>query len=198
MQAHPLGGLPMTTQPRPEKLTADAFLAWAAAQPRGRFELSGGAIVAMAPERLAHTRAKYEVMIALRSAIAARGLGCEAIGDGVSVKIDDATVYEPDALVRCGARAPGDAMEVDDPVVVVVVEVVSPSSRGIDTGAKLADYFRLPTVRHYLVVQTEARVVLHHRRDDAGDIGVRILREGALTLDPPGLQVGVAEIFASL
>ena len=186
----------MTTQPRPAKLTADAFIAWAAAQPRGRFELSGGEIVAMAPERLAHTRAKYEMMIALRSAIAAKGLGCEAIGDGVSVRIDDATVYEPDALVRCGARAPGDAMAVDDPV--VVVEVISPSSRGVDTGAKLADYFRLPTVRHYLVVQTEARVVIHYRRDDAGEIAVRILRDGALTLDPPGVEIGIADIFAPL
>jgi Uma2 family endonuclease len=185
----------MTTQPEPARLTADTFIAWAAAQPRGRFELVGGEVVAMAPERLAHTRAKYEVMIALRSAIAAKGLGGEAIGDGISVRIDDATVYEPDALVRCGARAPGEAMAVDDPV--VVVEVVSPSSRGVDTGAKLADYFRLPTLRHYLVVQTEARVVIHHRRDDAGDIGVRILRDGDLVLDPPGLEIGVAGIFAA-
>src|SRR5688572_24369727 len=122
----------MTTHPRQTPLTADAFVEWAAAQPQGRFELAGGEIVAMAPERIAHTRLKYEVMFALRNAIAGRGLGCEAIGDGVSLRIDDRTVYEPDALVRCGPTAPGEAMEVDDPV--IVVEVVSPSTRGVDTG----------------------------------------------------------------
>ena len=182
----------MTQQPA--RLTADAFMEWAAAQ-EGRFELSGGEIVAMAPERIAHTRLKAEVWAALKSAIAARGLGCEALADGVSVRIDDRTVYEPDALVRCGPKAPGEAVEVDDPV--IVVEVVSPSSRGVDTGLKLADYFRLPAVRHYLIVQTEARAVIHHRRDDTG-IATRNLREGALALDPPGLEIGIAELFASL
>lgn len=186
----------MTTQPRHSRLTADAFMAWAAEQPAGRFELSGGEIVAMAPERLGHTRVKSEALIALRAAIAARGLDCEAIGDGISVRIDDRTVYEPDALVRCGPKAPSDVVALDDPV--VLVEVVSPSSRGVDTGVKLADYFRLPTVLHYLIVQTEARAVIHHARDDAGAITTRILHDGALTLDPPGLEVGIAAFFASL
>jgi Uma2 family endonuclease len=184
----------MTEQARP-RLTADAFMEWAAAQPQGRFELSGGEIVAMAPERIVHTRAKAEAWAALKSAIAAKGLGCEAIADGVSVRIDDRTVYEPDALVRCGPRAPGEAMAIDDPL--IVVEVVSPSSRGVDTGVKLADYFRLPTLRHYLIVQTEARAVIHHRRDDTG-IETRILHEGALALDPPGLEIGIAALFAAL
>lgn len=186
----------MTTRPRPARLAADAFIEWAAAQPQGRFELSGGEIVAMAPERLSHARLKYEVMIALRNGIAARGLACEAIGDGVSLRIDDRTVYEPDALVRCGPRASGEALEVDNPV--IVVEVVSPSSRGVDTGVKLADYFRLPTVRHYLIVQTEARAAIHHRRDDSGAIGTRIVHDGALPLDPPGLEIEIADLFASL
>jgi Uma2 family endonuclease len=185
----------MTTHPRQTPLTADAFVEWAAAQPQGRFELAGGEIVAMAPERIAHTRVKYEVVFALRNAIAARGLGCEAIGDGVSLRIDDRTVYEPDALVRCGPTAPGEAMQVDDPV--IVVEVVSASTRGVDTGVKLADYFRLPTVRHYLVVQTEARTVAHHRRGEAGLFATRILHEGSLVLDPPGIEVAIADLFGS-
>ena len=93
-------------------------------QRTGRFELAGGQIVAMAPERTTHARVKGEVWAALRSAIAARGLACEAFVDGVAVRVDDHTVYVPDVFVRCGPRTPGDAMEVDDPV--IVVEVVSP------------------------------------------------------------------------
>ena len=85
-------------------------------------------------------------------------------------------------------------MEISDPV--VVVEVVSPSSRAIDSGAKLTDYFRLPSVRHYLVVNIDARAVTHHRRGEAGDIATRILRDGTLALDPPGLTVEVAAHFA--
>jgi Uma2 family endonuclease len=185
-------------QARRTEFTADEFIAWALEQATGRFELDNGAVVAMAPERVDHTRTKRNVTIALHNAIGARELPCEVLPDGASVRVNDRTVYEPDALIRCGPLAPGGAMEVGDPV--VVVEVVSPSSRGIDTGAKLAAYFSLPNVRHYLIVDTDKRVVIHHRRegkgrDGEGDIRVRILGAGQLSLDPPGLSIDVRDLF---
>ena len=51
-------GLDVTTPPHPSRFTADAFLAWAVEQPRGRYELVGGEVVAMAPERVGHARLK--------------------------------------------------------------------------------------------------------------------------------------------
>ena len=183
-------------QPKQTGFTADEFIAWALEQPTGRFELVNGTVVAMSPERMNHGRAKSQAWLALRLAIAARGLVCEAHPDGATVRIDDRTVYEPDALVRCGPPLPGDAVETDDPV--IVVEVVSPSSRGIDKGAKLAGYFSLPSVRHYLIVDTDQRVVIHHHRVEDGRIESRILREGPLTLDPPGLTIEVRDIYAGL
>ena len=183
-------------QPRQIEFTADEFIAWALDQPEGRFELDNGAVVAMAPERIGHGRAKNRTLRAFEAAIAIRGLGCEAHPDGATIRIDDRTVYEPDALVRCGPPLPGDAIEVADPI--IVVEVVSPSSRGIDRGVKLASYFSLPSVRHYLIVDTDKRVVIHHRRDEEGQIGVRVLHDGPLTLDPPGLTIEVQDIFGGL
>jgi Uma2 family endonuclease len=181
----------MTVLPRP-RLRADEFLAWAAAQPE-RYELVAGEVVAMSPERLGHARVKLAVCNALAAGIKAAGLSCEAMIDGVAVEIDESTVYEPDALVRCGPPLPDDALRITDPV--VVVEVLSPSSRARDTGAKLEDYFRLPSLRHYLILKTENRTVIHHARDDTGGIHTRILREGALELSPPGLIVAIARLF---
>lgn len=183
----------MTTRPHPSGFTADAFIAWAAGQPRGRFELVGGEIVAMAPERAGHARTKARTHRALEDAIARSGLGCEAFPDGMSVRIDDRTVYEPDALVRCGPPAPDNAVEVTDPV--VLVEVVSRSTRTVDSGAKLVDYLTLPSVRHYLVIDTDTRSVTHHARGNDGEIVTRILRDGRLRLDPPGLAVAVTDLF---
>jgi Uma2 family endonuclease len=183
-------------QPRHPRFTADEFIAWAAEQGAGRFELADGVVVAMAPERVGHSLAKVDAVVSLRAAIKARDLACEALPDGVSVRIDDQTVYEPDALVRCGPRTPRDATEATDPI--IVVEVASPSSRGIDAGVKLAGYFALPSVRHYLIVDTNRQTFIHHRRDDAGAIGVRILHGGPLTLDPPGLEIEIGSIFSSL
>jgi Uma2 family endonuclease len=98
-------------QPRQTEFTADEFIAWALEQPTGRYELDNGTVVAMAPERVNHSRAKLNVTIALRDAVGARGLTCEAIPDGASVRVNDRTVYGPDAVVRCGPPLPGDAVE---------------------------------------------------------------------------------------
>ena len=68
-----------------------------------------------------------------------------------------------------------------------MVEVLSPSSLARDSGAKLEDYFRLPSVRHYLIVKTENRTIIHHARGADGIILTRIVHEGPLLLDPPGI-----------
>jgi Uma2 family endonuclease len=183
-------------QPKRTDFTADEFIAWALEQPTGRYELDNGTVVAMAPERASHAVAKRDALIALHTAIGASGLPCQALPDGMAVRVNDRTVYEPDALVRCGPPLPGAAIEVVDPV--IVVEVVSPSSRGIDRGVKLAGYFSLPSLRHYLIVDTDRQLVLHHRRDAEGLIGVRILRDGPLALDPPGLTIAVRDLVSGL
>jgi Uma2 family endonuclease len=111
------------------------------------------------------------------------------------VEIDADTDYEPDALVNCGAPLDPDSLAATNPV--VVVEVLSPSTQAVDAGDKLADYFRVPSIRHVLLVRTRRREVVHHAR--LGDrIEMRTLAEGALTLDPPGLTVQVAEFYVDL
>lgn len=189
-------GLGMTTHALQRHFTADEFIAWAVQQTSGRFELVGGEVIAMAPERIELARAKLAAVNALNAGIARRNLSCEAMIDGVPVRIDDGTVYEPDVLVRCGERSPGDAIVIADPV--VLVEVVSPTSLSIDSGAKLTDYFRLPSLRHYLIINLEARAIAHHRRDAEGAIATQILRAGAPALDPPGLTVEVEDFFSTL
>jgi Uma2 family endonuclease len=150
----------------------------------------------MAPERASHNRATPNAVIALRTAIGRRGLLCTAMTDGMAVRIDDRTVYEPDAMVRCGPPLPGGAVEVTVPT--IVVEVVSPSSRGVDRGVKLASYFALESVRHYLIVDTDRRVVIHNERDEEDRIGVRIVHDGSLALDPPGFDIDIRDIFDGL
>jgi Uma2 family endonuclease len=168
-------------------MDVDSFIAWAMEQPEGtRYELDAGRIIAMSPERLGHARMKGRIFMCLVSGIAAKGLPCEAVPDGVGVRVDDGTLYEPDALVRCGGDLPGDTRTISDPI--IIVEVLSPSTRGVDNGAKLAEYFRLPTLAHYLIVHPETARVIHHRRDEMGDIHTRIRVPGEpLLLDPPGI-----------
>jgi Uma2 family endonuclease len=181
-------------QPKPPRMTADEFIAWAMERTDGgRCELVGGEVVGMAPERVSHARVKARALRALVDAIERGGLPCEAFPDGMAVQVSADTVYEPDALVRCGPRLPGDTVKILDPV--VVVEVLSPSTRAHDAGAKLEGYFEIPSVRHYLLLNTRKRTVIHHARAESGEIATRIARDGAVRLDPPGIALDVAGLF---
>src|SRR5688500_4893255 len=93
------------------RMTVEQFLTWLEDGPQGaRYELVAGEVVAMAPERAAHARLKAEVWLALRDGIRSSGLSCEALPDGMTVKIDGHTAYEPDALVHCDEPLADDAL----------------------------------------------------------------------------------------
>jgi Uma2 family endonuclease len=174
-------------------MTATEFLAWYETQSEGRYELVDGAIVMMSPERARHVKAKYAIARALEDAIAKAGVDCTFYGDGIGVRIDGDNVRYPDAAINQGPAIDQDALLMDRPI--VVVEIISPSSERSDTSDKLIDYFALPSVRHYLVVDAEKRKILHYFRGEDGKVAVHILSDGDISLDPPGLKFKVAKIF---
>ena len=168
------------------------FRAWAERQPRGRFERVAGRVVRMTPERIVHVELKNAVWHALREAVRTAGVECQAFGDGVTVEVGDDTDYEPDALVNLGPPPPPDAVAAPNPV--IVVEVLSPGTRSVDTGEKLAGYFRVPSIQHCLVVSARRREMMHHRR--AGEaIMTTVLTEGMIALDPPGIAIALDAIY---
>jgi Uma2 family endonuclease len=177
----------------PKKLmTVDEFLTWADGQ-EGRYELYHGQVYAMAPERSAHAETKFAVQTALAEGIRRAGLHCYMLPDGMTVRIDNTTAHEPDALVYCGPKLSADALEVPNPI--IVVEVCSPSTRRIDAAAKLKGYFSLTSVHHYLIIDPGNPPLIHHQRHSDGTILTRLIGEGSLRLDPPGFELGAANIF---
>jgi len=88
-----------------------------------------------------------------------------------------------------------DTVEIPNPV--VVVEVLSPGTAADDHGPKLDGYFSLPSVEHYLILDPDRRVMIWHKRGTAEAIETRILRDGLVRLEPPGLQANVAGFFAA-
>ncbi|MCA9625679.1 MAG: Uma2 family endonuclease [Myxococcales bacterium] len=183
----------MSTSAPTTPMSFDAFLAWAEGRSE-RYELVEGTPVLMAPERAGHARMKARVHRALAEAIESAGADCEAFVDGMTVQVDDQNAYEPDVVVQCGPRLPDDAVVVEAPL--IVVEVLSRSTQGRDAGAKLDDYFRIPSVMHYLMVKTDRFGVIHHARRADGTILTRILGEGLLHLDPPGLSLDIGALSA--
>ncbi len=147
----------------------------------------------MSPERLIHTETKFEVVVALKSAIQRAGAPCHAVPDGATVRIDARTAFEPDALVIAGR------------VFLPTRSRFRPSHRGRssvggDGGARswaqARRLFLAPSVAHYLILDPERRTAIWHKRGQGEVIETRILATGPLRLDPPGLEIAVEELFA--
>ena len=173
-------------------MTVDEFLSWADGRP-GRYELYMGRIYAMSPERSRHAETKYAAARALDDAIRTAGLKCHMLPDGMTVRIDATTAHEPDALVYCGDKLPGDAIEVPSPV--IIVEVLSPATTRIDASKKLTGYFSLPSVHHYLIIDPEKALAIHHLRQGDGTILTRIMRDGTIRFEPPGFEMNLERIL---
>ncbi len=75
--------------------------------------------------------------------------------------------------------------------------MLSPRTQALDTSDKLADYFRVASIQHDLIVGARRRAVIPHQRGGEGIVS-RIVNPGSLRLDPPGIAIDVAEIYAGI
>ncbi len=177
----------------PEPMTVDEFLVWSETQD-GRWELHDGIPVRMAAERTGHAKAKFRAQVALDQAIERAGKQCHMLPDGATIRITDDVSYEPDALVYCGEELADDTIEVPEPV--IIVEVLSPSTRNNDMGAKYLAYIGVPSVQHYLLIDPAGAPIIHHRRKGPDTWLTQLVRDGEIVLDPPGLTISVKDLNA--
>jgi hypothetical protein len=61
---------------------------------------------------------------------------------------------------------------------------------------KLSGYFRVPSVLHYLILDPDESMLIHHARRDDGVVETATMSGGQLRLDPPGLDLEVSAVFA--
>lgn len=66
----------------------------------------------------------------------------------------DKAAFYPDGSVFCNQSLPGKAITAHSPT--LILEVLSPSTRHYDLTTKRKEYFRIPSLRHYLLVDSEA------------------------------------------
>ena len=176
-------------------MTVDEFLRWSVRQERGRYELEGGRVVAMPSETIGHIKLKSRVYAAFDAAISRAGLGFYALSDGATVRVSRDRAYEPDALVAPLPSPPDDALEVTDPVIVVEVLSPTPASARRDLTTTVAGYALVASIQHYLVIDPGERLVFHYQRVGELLAAPQAPAEGVVHLDPPGLEVPVADLL---
>jgi Uma2 family endonuclease len=190
------GSMSALIEPAPplprEKMTVDEFLAWSESR-EGRHELVDGVVYAQASERAAHAEMKLAVAVALRDAIRRAGAPCRTLPDGMAVRVAARTVFEPDAMIYCGPKLPPDTIFVPNPM--IVVEVISPTTGRNDHTRKVAGYFLIESVTHYLIVDPDDKLIVHHQRGTDGVILTHVIKQGMVKLDPPGVEFSLDALY---
>jgi Uma2 family endonuclease len=168
--------------------TVAEFEAWHARQPE-RWEFAEGRPRLMAPASMKHAVIKANLFRALDRALG--DSGCEVLV-GPQILTDEISAI-PDVVVTC---AP---IDLSTPVVAaptIIVEVMSPSSEADDTLRKWFGYRQIASLKHYLVLAQDRRVVQIHSR--AGDLWrERFVSEGAIELDDPPLRIETTTLHSA-
>jgi Uma2 family endonuclease len=161
-----------------------------------KWELIGGRVVRMmVGARWEHHFVAQNLAFGLRQRLREKGSRCYVFAETFFMKekaIDSATL--PDVMVRCGAMEPG-ATSVNDPT--VLVEVMSEGSKARDRFEKWAVYQKLPSLRHYVLVERDRAHIETFDRVGEAWSGVQILDGLEAELSLPAIEVSVplAEIY---
>ena len=176
-------------------LDESEYLALEACSP-ARHEYVAGEIFAMTGASIRHNIIAGNLYTALRTHL--RGTPCRALMEGVKLYLKkERSYFYPDVMVTCESRLlelDAETQLVDSPA--LIIEVLSPTTEGIDRREKLRAYRTLPGLKEYAMVsQDECKVELYRRR---GDIGWDII-----TFEPGDivefasveLQMPIADIY---
>ena len=156
----------MTAERATDELMSVAdYLEWEEGEEQ-RHEYVGGMVYDMAGSTLAHTAISTNVTVCL--GVQLRGKPCRPCGPDLKVRIQCPThtrFYYPDCSVVCDVRF-DQAHFVDNPV--VIVEVLSPSTRRTDESEKREAYLSINSLRVYVLLEQERAGAVVWRRGDQG------------------------------
>lgn len=159
-----------------------------------KHEYLSGVVYAMAGAQNVHNRIAGNAYAALFSQL--RGQRCEPFNSDTKVRLRLAAglrFYYPDVQVTCQPNPPGDTFQ-DYPV--VIVEVISESTRRTDEGEKLHGYCALPSVENYLLVESDRALVIGYRRTPDGFVReVHSGLEVVIALPAIETELPLAEIY---
>jgi Uma2 family endonuclease len=128
--------------------TQDQFFSWAEAQ-EARYEFDGVQPIAMTGGTNGASAIGVNLITALHTRL--RGGACRPLGPDAGVETVNGAVRYPDALVTCSNF---DLPDRKVPGVVVVFEVVNPSSGRMDRIVKVREYAAVPSIRRYVILES--------------------------------------------
>ncbi len=181
----------MTLARRIPCMTQARFFDWAQAREE-RHEFDGFEPVAMTGGTFTHSRIAQNLYFALRRRL--DGGACQSLGPDAGLATIGDIVRYPDALIT-RVKIKGDARLI--PGVIVVFEVVSPTSEHIDRIVKLREYAAVSSILRYVILESAnvGLTVLERLAGDRKWTATALTVEDSLTLPEAGIAFPVAELY---
>lgn len=159
-----------------------------------------GTIYAMAGGTRAHSRIGSNLMIHLGSEL--RGKPCQPYNSDLKIRIpfpDGEIAYYPDLSVIC-EPGPEEQTYEDNPL--IIFEVLSPSTRRTDENEKKQAYLTIPTLQHYILLESECMKATVYTRGTGpiGGFGSEVVQgaEAVLSLTALELNLSLAAFYQGL
>lgn len=178
----------MTALEKPDFISVSEYLAGEEVA-NVKHEYVGGTVHAMAGATNRHNAIAMNALGTLFAQL--RGKTCRPYNSDTKVRIDYADhtrFYYPDAMVVCRSNPELDHFQ-ESPV--VIIEVLSESTRRTDLAEKREAYLTMPSLKVLLLVEPDSSRVTAHRRRSEGGFGTEVF-EGS------GAVIPLAEIEADL
>jgi Uma2 family endonuclease len=186
----------MSSAEKPQYHTVEEYLALEE-QAQTKSEYIDGWIRAMTGAKFRHVRVATNSLISL--GIQLRGKPCMPWSSDMKVRIDrDGTkrFYYPDVQVVC---QPNDPLSVFQDQPVLIIEVLSPSTRRYDLDEKMAAYLTIPSLECYIALEQHQPIAIVMRRANGGFL--REMVEGIeQTIDLPflGCSLPMRDIYEGI
>ena len=187
----------MSTVRKFDPVSADDYLHGELSSTR-KHEYVCGEVYAQAGGTNAHNRIASNVQGILFGQL--RGNVCNIYNSDTKIRIlsdDGARFFYPDAMVICESNPPSDTFQ-DQPV--VIVEVLSASTRRLDLEEKRASYCRIPSLETYILLEQSEAAAIVFQKNGEGEFEkeVYIGSEQVIPLSAIGSQLKLSEVYEAV
>ena len=180
-----------------EFLTVDEYLAGEIQSPV-KYEYVDGRVYAMVGGTNIHSRISSRVLVSLGGQLASSP--CEAFNSDTKVRVQRQSrnyFYYPDASVVCESNPDSDTFQ-DKPV--VIVEVISESTRRTDEGEKRDNYLTIPSLSTYVLLEQDRAAARVYERsgDDGFAEALYVDPDSVIPLPTIGAELRFADLYAGV
>jgi Uma2 family endonuclease len=127
-----------------------------------------------------------------------KGKPCRPYGSDLRIHVAENTLFTyPDISIICGEIVPSKLDEDTATLPIVLIEILSPSTKNYDRGGKFILYRDIPTLKEFILIDTEAIGIEVFRVNAHGHWELEEYRsiDHTLTINAVNVQLSLQEIY---